>query len=71
MRSLGPDGLMTTVTMENAPQLLAEAQKARRAGDTANLVRLADALLAFAPLQPRGLVCKAHALGAGQYGAPV
>lgn len=64
MRLLCPDGVMTIVTMQNATQILAEAQKARRAGDRVNLVRLADALLAFAPHEPRVLVIKADALGA-------
>lgn len=44
--------------------LLADARKARSQGDTANLARLADRLLAFAPREPRFLVLKGDALEA-------
>lgn len=55
---------MTVATSQNAADLLAQARQARTSGDTAALSRLADALLAFAPREPRFLVLKADALTA-------
>ena len=56
---------MTTVTPQNVGQLLADARRARQTGDVPALARLADALLAYQPHEPRFLVLKGDALHAG------